>query len=142
MIVFNLSCGQGHAFEGWFKDARAYQSQRKARKVSCPVCTGTDIKKVPAGARISHGRAARIDQAAQVSAEAQAWREAVQALHTKVSESCEDVGPRFAEEARKMHYGETDPRGIYGEATVSEARDLVDEGVPVLPLPKLSESDA
>jgi hypothetical protein len=142
MIVFKLSCEQGHSFEGWFRDARAFATQRKARKVACPVCAGTDITRVPAGTQIARGRAAEIEQAAQASAQAQAWREAVQALHAKVSETCEDVGPRFAEEARKIHYGEADARGIFGEATVSEARDLVDEGVPVLPLPKLPESDA
>jgi hypothetical protein len=142
MIVFDLSCSAGHGFEGWFKDAQAFKSQRKVRKISCPVCADTDIARVPAGSRISHGHAAAVDRAAQASAEARAWRETAQALHAKVAENCENVGPRFAEEARKIHYGEADSRGIYGEATVTEARELVDEGVPVLPLPRLPESDA
>lgn len=142
MIVFNLSCAQGHAFEGWFKDARAFSAQRKSRKVSCPVCADTSVARVPAGSRISLGRAKAMEQAAEAGAQAQALRQAVAELHARVAESCEDVGPRFAEEARKIHYGEAEERGIYGEATLGEAKDLVDEGVPVMPLPKLPESDA
>ncbi len=142
MIVFNLSCSQGHAFEGWFKDARAFGAQRKARKVSCPSCGDTAVTKVPAGARISRGRARAVDEATAAGARAQALRDAVAELHAKVAASCEDVGPRFAEEARKIHYGEAEERGIYGEATLSDAKELADEGVPVLPLPKLPETDA
>ncbi|MFM2129420.1 MAG: hypothetical protein RL477_966 [Pseudomonadota bacterium] len=142
MIVFKLSCTQGHAFEGWFKDGRAFAAQRRARKVSCPSCGATEVTRVPAGSRISTGRARAIDEAAEASAKAQAFRAAVVELHAKVKDSCEDVGERFAEEARRIHYGESEERGIYGEATLGEARDLVEEGVPVLPLPKLPETDA
>ncbi len=141
MIVFNLQCGDEHAFEAWFKDARAYDSQRKARKVACPTCGSTRVSKLPA-ARISKGAAARGDRQRAEMAEATALRQAVSELHARVAESCDNVGPRFAEEARKIHYGETEARGIYGEASLKEAGELVEEGVPVLPLPSLPESDA
>lgn len=142
MIVFNLTCSRDHAFEGWFKDARAFAAQKRARKVLCPACGDTSITKAPTAARISRGRARAIDQAAEAGARAQAMRQAIVELHAKVAESCEDVGPRFAEEARKIHYGEAEERGIYGEATLGEAKELVEEGVPVLPLPKVPEADA
>lgn len=141
MIVFSLQCGAGHAFEAWFRDGRAYESQRKGRKIACPSCADTRIAKLPA-ARISKGAARRGDSARAEAAKAVALRQAVQELHTKVAETCENVGTRFAEEARKIHYGEVEARGIYGEATGAEASELVDEGVPVLPLPRLPESDA
>jgi len=141
MIVFNLQCSAGHAFEAWFKDSRTYDSQRKARKVACPSCGDTRISKMLT-ARISKGAAARGDRQRAEMAEATALRQAVSELHAKVAESCDNVGPRFAEEARKIHYGETEARGIYGEATLEEAGELVEEGVPVLPLPSLPESDA
>lgn len=142
MIVFNLQCGQGHGFEAWFKDARAYETQRKAKRVACPTCADTAVTKVPAGARISRGAAARAEAAIEGAAKAAAWREAVTALHARVAETCEHVGPRFAEEARKIHYGEAEARGIYGEATETDARALAEEGVPVARLPRLPESDA
>lgn len=142
MIVFDIACSHGHSFEGWFKDARAFATQRRARKVSCPSCGDTAVTRVPAGSRISRGRARAVEQAAEAGAQAQALREAVAELHAQVAASCEDVGPRFAEEARKIHYGEAEERGIYGEATLGEAKDLVEEGVAVVPLPKLPESDA
>jgi hypothetical protein len=146
MIVYNLVCGQDHGFEAWFKDARAYAGQRRARKIVCPVCGDTGIVKVPAGSRISRGHAQAMERSAKVMAAAGAQygklREAVAELQAHVEANCENVGPRFAEEARKIHYGEAEERGIYGEATETEASELADEGVPFARLPVLPESDA
>lgn len=142
MIVFNLSCAQDHAFEAWFKDGRAYDSQRKGRKIACPVCGNTKISKRPTAPRLSKGRAMRVEHAAREMAEAAQWREQITALKDHVISTCEDVGPRFADEARKIHSGESEERGIYGEATTTEAKELKEEGVPFAQLPKLPESDA
>jgi hypothetical protein len=142
MIVFNLNCAQDHAFEAWFKDGSAYDSQRRARKIACPLCGNTKISKLPTAPRLNKGRAARVESAAREMAEAAQWREQIKALKDHVISTCEDVGPRFAEEARKIHTGESEERGIYGEATVTEAQELTEEGVPFTPLPKLPEGDA
>ena len=140
MIVFSLQCGHDHGFEAWFRDARAYASQRRARKIACPQCGDTRITKVPAGAHVATGAARETPLAP--SDGAKAFREALEALHRHVAETCEHVGPRFAEEARKIHYGESAARDIYGEASNSEADALADEGVPFARVPKLPEGDA
>lgn len=141
MIVFNLQCGRDHRFEAWFKDSRSYESQRRARKVACPTCGDVRVTKAPTATNVATG-AARERARHEAVARAKALREAVTAVHEHVAKTCEDVGPRFAEEARKIHYGEVKPRGIYGEATKDEAVSLADEGVPFACIPKLPESDA
>jgi len=142
MIVFNLQCGDGHGFEAWFKDAKAYESQRRGRKVACPVCGDTKVGKVPTAPRISKGvadRQAPMDQARSRSAQ---FMNAIDQLQKHVEENCDDVGDRFAEEARSIHYGDAEERGIYGQATKEEAKELAAEGVPFAALPKRRPKDA
>lgn len=141
MIVFNLHCSENHAFEGWFPDTRAFESQRRARKIACPVCGDTRVRKALSAPNVATGE--RREQARKgLAREAKQMREALAAVHRHISETCEDVGPRFAEEARKIYYGETEARGIYGEASTDEAVELHDEGVPFTAIPKLPEGDA
>lgn len=126
MIHFNLRCDMGHEFEGWFESARTFDAQAKRRQITCAVCGSAKIEKAPmAPAIASEGS---VGSAAQV-------REALTELRTRVEENCDYVGERFAAEARKIHYGETDERGIYGESTDQEVSELVEEGIKVSRLP-------
>lgn len=145
MIVFDLKCGSGHVFEAWFGSSRDYDGQRERGLVSCPICGADDVAKAvmaPAvGAKgnrapdpvsgslpMAHGGQpgpAEMKQILAKLADAQA----------KALEKSDYVGTRFAEEARAMHEGDTDERQIHGEATLDEAKSLLDDGVPVAPLP-------
>lgn len=141
MIVYSLSCNKGHAFEGWFRDSSAFDDQSKAGKLVCPMCDSRKVAKAPMAPSV---RGTKADKANQPSAPAEMRKmtQFMTGLRKYVTENAEYVGPRFAEEARKIHYGETDDRHIYGEATLKEAKELVDEGVDVAPLPPdLSEAN-
>jgi len=128
MIVYDLKCRKGHGFETWFRDSAAYDEQAAAGKVTCPTCGSRRVEKAPMAPRVAKSR--ETDSPRDPEAKAQgALLRAARELQRKVEESCDYVGPEFAEEARKIHYGETDPRGIYGETSDDEARDLRDEGV-------------
>jgi hypothetical protein len=131
VIVYSLSCNKGHAFEGWFKDSAAFDEQSKAGKLVCPMCDSHKVAKAPMAPSVRGTKAEQ--QSAPV--EMRKMTQFMTGLRKYVTENAEYVGPRFAEEARKIHYGETDDRHIYGEATLKEAKELVDEGVDVAPLP-------
>ena len=131
MIVYSLRCKNGHEFEGWFRDSNAYETQAEEGKLSCPTCNSRRVEKAimaPAVA-ISDRKPALNDP------EARKMRQFMTGLRKYVQENAEYVGPKFAEEARKIHYGESVDRHIYGETTLEEARELADEGVDVAPLP-------
>lgn len=144
MKVLNLHCVQGHVFEGWFANEEDYQRQHTRALLSCPVCNSPDIRKGLSAPRLNLSGAqptpdAAPDESQQhvvlPTAEAptamvQAWLE----LSRRIVAATEDVGERFAHEARKMHYGEAEDRGIRGRVTTAEARELLDEGIDVLPL--------
>ena len=146
MIVFNLQCKDGHGFEAWFKDAAAYDGQRRARKVACPVCGDTKVAKMPTAPRIAKGvtKAAGKgpDTGEDGKARAAEFQRAMERLHRHVEENCDYVGDKFAEEARKIHYGEVEERGIYGQATSQEAKELSEEGVPFAAIPRRRHKDA
>ncbi len=130
VIVYNLRCTNGHEFEGWFRDSTAYDLQSEDGKLSCPSCNSRKVEKAimaPALAGVRDTEVRR-DQARQ-------QRQFMTGLRKYVQENAEYVGPNFAQEARKIHYGETVDRHIYGETTVEEARELVEEGLDVAPLP-------
>ena len=136
MKVLNLQCTHGHGFEGWFASNEAFEAQLADDLVSCPLCGDTGIIKLLAAPRLNLGGArAPADSApAAVPAESDPqarWMRAVREVLAKT----EDVGERFADEARKMHYGESEERGIRGQATRDEARSLIDEGISVFTLP-------
>ena len=131
MIVYNLRCMNSHEFEGWFKDSAAFDDQAAAGKLVCPICETGSVEKAlmaPAVAGTKKG-------VASSPSELRRMRQFVTGLRKYVQEHAEYVGQKFPEEARKIHYGETEERHIYGEATVKEAHELIEEGVDVAPLP-------
>lgn len=130
MIRYALSCEAGHAFESWFRDSAAFEAQAKAGQVACPQCGSTRVAK-----QIMAPAVAVKDEDAAAEA-----RKALRALRRHVEEHAEDVGEAFADEARRIHYGEADERLIYGKASLGDAKELLDEGISVLPLPELPDA--
>lgn len=132
MIVFDLKCEKAHVFEAWFPDSAAFERQRKKAQVTCPVCGATKVEKALMAPNIS---ASRDRQAAREAAVASTAMQELIKLRRHVEAHAEYVGPKFAEEALKIHFGETEKRGIYGEATKDEAAGLREEGVEVAQIP-------
>jgi len=138
MILYRLRCNQGHNFDAWFLNSVTYDSQQVSGDVSCPHCGTTDVAKAPMAPNIARGRSReKGGDAAEHRAHEVAEKilEAVDGLRREVEDNCDYVGDEFAEEARRIHYGETDERGIYGEATEDEAEELDEEGVDFFRLP-------
>ncbi|MSO70438.1 MAG: DUF1178 family protein [Alphaproteobacteria bacterium] len=135
MIHFRLSCNAGHEFEGWFPSGEAYDRQAKRKQITCATCGSTKIAKVPMAPAIA-------GKGAMEQAKAQEMRQLLDMMRAKVEKNCDYVGPAFAEEARKIHYGESDKRGIYGETSDDEARALAEEGIDFarLPWPRRTDS--
>lgn len=145
MIVFDLCCSQNHRFETWFKDGATSDRQVAAGEVVCPECGDTRIAKAPMAPHLlSRPHLVSRDDAEvrEKAAAARAVRETLGEIRRAVETTCDYVGDRFADEARKIHYGEADKRDIYGEATVKEARDLIEEGVQVAPIPWQRREDS
>jgi hypothetical protein len=130
MIVYNLRCRNAHEFEGWFKDSAAFDSQAKGGKVACPVCDSRKVEKAIMAPAVSGAKKSSL-----TATEAKQMRQFMTGLRKYVQDNADYVGPKFAEEARKIHYGETEHRHIYGEASLEEAKELVEEGVDFAPLP-------
>ncbi|MDE1937966.1 MAG: DUF1178 family protein [Alphaproteobacteria bacterium] len=130
MIVYNLKCGRGHEFEGWFKDSAAYDEQATDGKLTCPMCTSRKVEKAMMAPALAGTK-----KSLSAKDELKKMRQFVSGMRKYVEENAEYVGPKFPEEARKIHYGETEERHIYGEATLKEAKDLIEEGVDVAALP-------
>ncbi|HWA43532.1 MAG TPA: DUF1178 family protein [Hypericibacter adhaerens] len=154
MILFELKCDKDHHFEGWFRDGKGYDAQTKAGKLVCPVCGSRRIEKAMMAPRIGKGarkadakpEAATVPVApASVPAVLPPEMKAVQLLRElrkQVEANCDYVGPQFAEEARKIHYGETEARGIYGETTAEEAEALDEEGIEFARVPWVPRQDS
>ena len=123
MILFTLRCASGHEFEAWFRDGEGFEAQQKASEIACPHCGDLQVEKAVMAPNISRSR----ERKAPISP-AQ-MRAALVELRRQIETNCDYVGPRFAEEARRIHYGEADPHGIYGEASNEESRALADEGI-------------
>jgi len=131
MIRFSLRCGNEHEFEAWFKSGSAYEDQRDQASIECPACGSHDVEKALMAPRIAKSQTAEAqlpDTMRQMHVMMSAWRK-------HVEENCDYVGEKFAEEARRIHYGETEKRDIFGETTLDEARELLEEGVEIAPLP-------
>lgn len=126
MIRYALKCGAGHDFESWFKSADAYETLRKAGQVACPDCGSLQVAKGLMAPNVAKGAAREADRAA-----------ALAELKRKVEANSDYVGVNFVAEARAMHAGERPERSIYGEARPDEAIALIEEGIPVAPLPFL-----
>lgn len=127
MIAYALRCHQGHEFDGWFRDSAAFEEQARDGHLTCPSCSSIRIEKAIMAPAVS-GTRKRAETAARM-------RQFATGLRKYVQDNADYVGPNFAEEARKIHYGETAERHIYGEATADEARELIEEGLDVAPLP-------
>lgn len=135
MIVFNLRCrASGHVFEGWFGSTDDYESQHRRGLVQCPLCGDAQIEKAPMAPRVA-AKGNRSDTAPPDPAEVKAMMAKLASLQKKMLESSEHVGERFADEARAIHLGEADARSIHGKATRAQTDSLIDDGIPVAPLP-------
>jgi hypothetical protein len=160
MIRYSLICERKHAFEIWFKNSADYESQAKRRLVSCPQCGSVKVEKALMAPSLGSGtkkgaRAARPEDSAvpspatvaipgkspvaMMSPQEREFRTKLKELRDHLTRNAENVGGKFPEEARKMHYGEIEHRSIYGEASPQEAKELHDEGVEFHPLPVLPD---
>ncbi len=154
MIRYRLVCNKKHEFESWFGSSSAYDRLAKKGQVECPQCGSKKVgKALMAPGVAKRGRRAEpaepsvpVSAAVAMSPEAaqraqmqQQFLSLIRQVRAEVESKAEYVGPRFAEEARKIHHEEVEARGIWGEATLDEARDLVEEGIDCLPLPRLPE---
>jgi len=132
MILYQLQCADGHSFEAWFKDSAAYDRQEKRGEVHCPVCSSSEVGKAIMAPHVASS--SKRDANAVETRARQVAREILMAmgqLRKEVEKNCEYVGERFADEARAIHYGEAPERGIYGEASLAEAKSLHEEEIPV-----------
>jgi hypothetical protein len=154
MIRYSLHCERGHAFESWFQSSAAYDSQVKRKLVTCPACGSAKVEKAIMAPQIvsKKGRdstaaaepASPVDVTAPAStplmmAQERELRAKLRELRDHIVKNADNVGERFPNEARKMHYGDIEHRPIYGEASPDEARSLIEEGVEVSPLPVLPD---
>jgi hypothetical protein len=152
MIRYNLRCAKGHSFESWFQSSAAYESQEKRKLVSCPACGSVKVERAIMAPQVvsKKGREAAVPEAPTTDATAQAstpllmaqereLRAKIKELRDHIVKNADNVGERFPNEARKMHYGDIEHRPIYGEASPEEARSLLEEGVEVSPLPILPD---
>jgi hypothetical protein len=144
MIRYNLICDQGHAFDGWFRDSGAFDLQSANNLVSCALCGSTKVEKqlMAPGIPAKANRKPEVPQrmvAGPIEPRAQAMLQMIRQMRAEVEKNAEYVGDKFAEEARRIHYAETEKRGIYGEATTDDAQALIEEGIEVHPLPRLPE---
>ena len=157
MIRYALICQQGHQFESWFQDSAAYEKQAKRGLVSCPHCGSAKVEKAimaPRLASTARKRGKPIEApetapettptpapapVAMISPQEQEIRAKLKELRDHLTKNADNVGTKFPEEARKMHYGEIEHRSIYGEASPEEAKELIEEGVELHPLPVLPD---
>jgi hypothetical protein len=142
MKVFNLQCSALHRFEGWFASEEDYASQVERGLLECPLCADKTVQKLPSAPRLNLGASEAPvapqpgqQQALVAGDAAQALQAAWLQMARQIVSQTEDVGPRFAEEARKIHYGESKERGIRGQASREETEALLEEGIAVMPLP-------
>jgi hypothetical protein len=150
VIRYSLQCEKGHGFEGWFSSSADYEGQKERGLVECPACGSHKIEKslmapsvATARRREARHEKAKTQQAALqpqgLDPQKREMLKQLKELRDKVLHGAENVGERFAEEARKIHYGETDPRGIVGQASIEDAQALVEEGIDIMPIPELPE---
>jgi hypothetical protein len=153
MIHYQLECAKEHGFDGWFRDSAAFDAQAARGLVECPTCGDTDVRRaLMAPAVPRKGREVAVaapppkppaEAPVAVAGERlpDHMRAMLQRLRAEVEKNCDYVGEQFAEEARRMHRGDADPRGIYGETTPEQAEALADEGIEVNRIPWLPRAD-
>lgn len=150
MIHYNLHCGRAHEFDGWFPSSAAFDKQAKVGLLECPVCGGTDVSRALMAPAVKRkGRSTEIvpvkPAPAPVAVSGDRMpdqvRAALQRLRAEVEKTCDYVGQDFADEARRIHNGESEKRGIYGETTAEQAEALVDDGITVARMPWVPRAD-
>jgi hypothetical protein len=158
MIRYALVCAKGHSFESWFQNSAAYDKQAKRGLVECPVCGDVKVEKAIMAPRIAGAKkrgkvgvpvpvgdtpVAAADEVktpvAMVSPQEQEFRTKLKELRDHLTKNSENVGQKFPDEARKMHYGDIEHRSIYGEASLQDAKEMHDEGIEFHPLPVLPD---
>jgi hypothetical protein len=152
VIRYTLVCDHRHSFESWFADSAAYDKQRKRNLVTCPQCGSAKVEKAIMAPQIASTKKRRAaapettapaqpDKApvAMLSPQEKDIRQKLRELRDHLTQNAEHVGPKFSEEARKMHYGESEHRSIYGEASPDDAKKLAEEGIEFHPLPVLPD---
>jgi len=142
MILFELKCAKDHQFEGWFPSGAAYEAQLAKRELSCPLCGDRKIDKAVMAPRIGKAGEPTPPEPTPATRKALNAKAALQELRKKIEANCDYVGPGFAEEARRIHYGEAEERGIYGEASDEQAQVLHDEGIAVARVPWVPRNDS
>jgi hypothetical protein len=136
MKVLNLQCRHGHGFEGWFGSEDDFRGQLERGLLECPVCGEPEVVKMPSAPRLNLGASAGEEPRQEVMSTSDAKLQAAwMQMVRQVLAGTEDVGERFAEEARRIHYGESEERGIRGQASRQETESLLEEGISVMPLP-------
>lgn len=159
MICYQLRCEHDHEFEAWFRDSSAYDEQVATGEIQCPFCGTVEVRKAVMSPAVASrkdvmlsGERQKAIWAAEKAADdmregadpqevAQTFLDVVSKLQKHMKETCDYVGDKFAEEARAIHYGETQERPIYGEATVQETEELREEGIEVISIPKIMDKD-
>jgi len=158
VIHYALACDKGHTFESWFQNSAAYDKQAKRKLIECPMCGSAKVEKAIMAPRLArrdkstsiavreeaaaaHADAATPDTSpvAMISPQEHEFRKKLKELRDHLTANADNVGKKFPEEARKMHYGETEHRSIYGEASAEDAKELHDEGIAFHPLPVLPD---
>ncbi|ATU90648.1 DUF1178 family protein [Phyllobacterium zundukense] len=134
MIRFSLHCDHDHDFEGWFRSNDDFDTQAEKHLVTCPVCNSHKVEKALMAPSVTTGR-----QKEKIAVAMSKMVTELKEMAQKVRENADYVGSDFAEEARKIHFGEVEKRGIYGEATGEEVKSLLEDGVDVMPLPVFPE---
>lgn len=128
MIILNLQCSEAHPFEGWFASVEDFDRQASSAMLACPLCGDAHVSRLPSAPRVKKTESATVDVGPQLMA--RMMRSLVE-----MAKQSEDVAERFPEEARRIHYGEAEPRNIRGQATLTETRELLDEGIAVVAVP-------
>ena len=143
MIKYNLECRKKHRFESWFKSADAFEKLLTSGHITCSVCGISEVSKSIMAPNIgaksnSRTKSQNLNREVSLSTPSTVTEKAIKEFRQHIEKSSENVGSKFATEARKMHLGEAPERSIYGESTIKEAKDLIDEGISVVPLPFIS----
>ena len=153
MIHYALTCEKGHGFESWFQDSAAFDKQAKRGLVTCPHCGSAKVEKAIMAPRLASSKkrkapveapaaAAPVAEnapVAMISPQEQEFRSKLKELREHLTKNADNVGQKFPDEARKMHYGEIEHRSIYGEASPKDAKELAEEGIEFHPLPVLPD---
>ncbi|MEE9314468.1 MAG: DUF1178 family protein [Rhizobiaceae bacterium] len=139
MISFGLICDKEHEFDGWFSSSEDFEAQVKRKLVACPHCSSLKISKSLMAPRVSTGRQKDKINVAKMDATRREVLGEMKKLREKIIDGSEDVGKEFPEEARKIHYGESEKKSIYGEASREDVESLIDEGVEIAPIPVLPD---